>query len=105
MITTPGRFLMGSQRVVDDRDVSPRMAPPKLSGRLVRAYPAMNGTTVEITEANFIAHGIHHPTVTWDFRINDFTVEIGEGKPISEEAAEFLCSNFPDSFKLVDKGK
>lgn len=37
--------------------------------------------------------------VKWDYRIDDFTVAVGDG--ITAEAANVLVSKFPDSFKFV----
>lgn len=88
--------------VTDERDISPRVVKQSLKGQRVRAIPALGGTTIEIRDTDFAKGGIDHPTVTWDFRIDDFTVPVGE--VLSREAAEYLCNSFPDSFRLIVVG-
>ena len=78
-------------------DVAPVEVAP--SGKRIQAIPFSGGTTVVIRDIDFNAGGVEHPAVTWDYRINDFTVEVGKG--ITEQAANFLVQSFPDSFKFV----
>ncbi len=67
----------------------------------VLAIPFSGGTTVVVRSSDFKNAGnIEHDSVTWDYRIDDFTVEVG--KEINSEAAEFLVSSYPGSFKFVE---
>lgn len=75
-------------------------APKPVSGvKRIKAIPFSGGTTVIIRAADFSNVGVEHPDVTWDYRIDDFTVAIGDG--ISAEAANVLVNKFPDSFTFV----
>lgn len=65
----------------------------------IKAIPFSNGTTVIVRAVDFSAAGVEHPDVKWDYRIDDFTVAVGDG--ITAEAANVLVSKFPDSFKFV----
>lgn len=85
--------------VVDVADTTSQL-PAQLSGKRVKAIPFANGTTVVVRKEDFAAAGkIDHADVTWDYRIDDFTVEVGKG--ISQEAADFLVENYSDSFQFV----
>lgn len=84
--------------VKDPRDVSPRVSA-NLSGRRLRAIPYKGGTTIEVRRADFKRKGIDHKTVSWDFRKDRATLEVG--KDISEEAAEMLTKEFPTSFEYM----
>lgn len=95
--------------VPDERDTSPR-AKADLSGKRVRAIPSVitrstgNATTIEVTRADFNTHDIDHPTVTWDFRKDNYTLKVGtKAGQISEEAADFLTEKFPTSFEYLDE--
>ena len=85
--------------VVDAADTAPRQAV-SVGGKRVKAIPFASATTVVIRSSDFKQAGnIDHADVEWDFRVNDFTVEVG--KEISQEAADFLVENYSDSFKYV----
>lgn len=84
--------------VVDSADKSVRHLSDNGKKR-IRAITFSNGTTVVIRESDFKAGGIDHKEVVWDFRVDDFTVAVGDG--ISAEAADYLTSNFSDSFEYV----
>ena len=84
-----------TETVVDDAPVQ----PVARGGKRIKAFPFAGGTTVIIRDVDFGAGNVEHPTVTWDYRIDDFTVEVGKG--ITEEAANFLVKTYPDSFKFV----
>lgn len=96
-------------RASDTRDVSPRVKSDN-SGKRVRAIPANitkstgRATTIEVRRSDFKSHDIEHPTVTWDFRKDNFTVKVGD-RPgqINSQAAEFLTSNFPMSFEYINE--
>lgn len=84
--------------VVDVADTSPRQVAK--NGKRIKALPFASATTVIVREKDFKEAGnIDHNDVTWDFRINDFTVLVGED--ISAEAADFLVKNYADSFQYV----
>lgn len=95
---------LAPEEVVDERDVSPRLVAPTTQGHRVRAFPSQGGTTVEIRSSDFALGGIEHPDVSWDFRVNKFTVPVGEDG-ISQEAADWLTSSFPASFAFTDEGE
>lgn len=80
-------------------DEGVRAAAPKIDGKRVRAIPYENGSTIEVTKADFANHQINHPKVVWDYRKDNMTVKVGDG--ISEEAAEFLTKNYPTSFEYM----
>jgi hypothetical protein len=86
--------------VVDALDTSPRAPQPDTSGKRVRAIPYQNGSTVIVDQADFRGLGIEHPQVKWDFRVNRFTVKVGQ--EISLEAAEALTKNFKETFEYID---
>ena len=90
------------EEVKDTRDVSPRAPAPVTKGKRVRAIPARGGTTVEITRGVFKGKGIDNPTVKWDFRKDNFTVPVGE--LLSQEAADFLTLEYPQSFEYMSGG-
>lgn len=84
--------------VVDAADTTPRRESPK--GKRIKAIPFATATTVVVREEDFKTAGnIDHKEVAWDFRVDDFTVAVGNG--ISAEAADFLVNNYPDSFHYV----
>ena len=85
---------------VDSVDSLNEAAPEtKTVSKRVKATPFSGGTTVIIRNSDFEKFGVEHAGVTWDYRINDFTVAVGEG--ITEEAANALVNNLPDSFKFL----
>lgn len=67
--------------------------------KLIKAIPFSGGTTIIVRPEDFKRSGVDHPQVQWDYRINDFSVVVGED--ITEEAANVLVKNFPDSFTFV----
>lgn len=68
----------------------------------VQAIPFSGGTTVVVRSADFKNAGdIDHDSVTWDYRVDDFTVEVGKG--INQEAAEFLVKTYPNSFRFIEE--
>lgn len=71
----------------------------KSVAKRIQAIPFSGGTTVVIRKSDFEKAGVEHADVTWDYRIDDFTVVVGQG--ITEEAANTLANNFPDSFKFL----
>lgn len=85
------------EKVAEDAPVQPQ--PVARGGKRIKAFPFAGGTTVVIRDVDFGAGNVEHSTVTWDYRIDDFTVEVGKG--ITEEAANYLVKNYPDSFKFV----
>jgi hypothetical protein len=87
--------------IVDEADTSPRAPAPDTSGTRIEAIPYQNCTTVVIRSSDFAANGVNHPDVTWDFRVDKFTVKVGE--KISEEAAELLVKNYSSQFKYAGK--
>jgi hypothetical protein len=92
-----GRTHGDGEDVVDTRDVVPRQ-PVNTEGTRVEAIPFASGTTVIIRDVDFAAHNIDHPTVTWDWQVDDFTVAVGP--KLSQEAADFLVREFPTQFKI-----
>jgi hypothetical protein len=95
--------------VPDERDVSPR-AKSDTTGKRVRAIPAVitkstgHATTIEVRRSDFKSHDIDHPTVQFDFRKDNFTLKVGsKDGQISQEAADFLTENFPQSFEYLDE--
>jgi len=89
------------EEVVDVADTAPRAPAPDTSGVRVEAIPYQNCTTVVIRKVDFALGGIDHPDVEWDFRIDNFTVKVGDG--ISQEAADFLVNGYPEQFKYLGK--
>lgn len=87
-------------RATDKADRSPRLHSD-VSGKRLKAVPQFGGTTVVIRSSDFAAHGIKHHDVTFDFRVDKFTLPVGQNG-ISEEAAEFLISISPGQFKYVN---
>lgn len=79
-----------------------QLPPPVLDGRRIRAIPYENGSTIIVDPADFKAHGITHPRVTFDYRKDDFTLKVGD--KISEEAAELLTREFPTQFEYMNEG-
>ena len=69
------------------------------SVKRIKAIPFSGGTTVIVRAVDFANAGVEHPDVTWDYRIDNFTVAVGDG--ISAEAASVLVSKFPGSFEFV----
>lgn len=93
---------LAPEEVVDAADNTSRAPAPKLDGKRVRAIPGAGGTTVRVTDRDFKANGIKHPTVVWDFRKDRFTVGVGSRSgQISQEAADFLTSQYPTSFEFI----
>lgn len=80
-------------------DEAVRAPEPKLDGKRIRAIPYENGSTIRVNESDFKNHGIKHPTVTWDYRKDNFTLKVGDA--ISQEAADFLTKNYPTSFEYL----
>lgn len=72
---------------------------PTIAKKKIKAIPFSNGTTVVIRAIDFENAGIKHPDVTWDYRIDNFTVSVGD--KITNEAANLLVSKFPESFAFV----
>ena len=92
-------------------DVSPRAPEPDLSGKRLRAIPAVitksgdRGTTVEVRARDFEAKGIEHKTIRFDERRDNSTLAVGDKDgQISEEAADFLAKNYPTSFEYINQG-
>ena len=83
--------------VVDEADTSPRQV--NSDGKRIQAIPFSNGTTVVVRSSDFEANGVSHGDVTWDYRVDDFTVVVGEG--ISAKAADLLTSKFSDNFRYI----
>lgn len=92
---------LSATEVKDEADVSPRINTTNTGGERVRAIPAKGGTTVIIRALDFANNGIEHGEVTWDFRKDNFTVEVGSD--ISKEAADWLTKSFPTSFEYLNK--
>lgn len=85
--------------VVDTSDVTPRQEV-NTGGKRIQAIPFSGGTTVVVRSIDFHNAGkIDHPDVTWDYRVDDFTVEVDKG--ITAEAANFLVDRFPASFRFI----
>lgn len=67
----------------------------------IQAIPFSGGTTVVVRQKDFQGSAnIEHDDVKWDYRIDNFCVTIGEG--ISQEAAQFLATNYPNSFRIIE---
>lgn len=94
-----GEAVVSTVPVEEIASVESAPVEAKPSGKCIKAIPFSGGTTVVIRDIDFKAGNIEHPAVTWDYRIDDFTVKVGEA--ITEEAANFLVQSFPDSFKFV----
>lgn len=84
---------------------------PNLKGKRVRAIPTVitksgdHSTKVKLSAADFASKGIKQSAVEWSFKNDNFTVPVGEGpNTLSEEAAEFITSNFPTSFEYMNDG-
>jgi hypothetical protein len=94
-------------RESDSRDVSPRRE--KVTGKRVRAIPSVitksndRSTTVQVRRSDFKMHGINHPTVTFDFRNQNCSLPVGKPGGLTEEAAEFLTSEFPTSYEYLSE--
>lgn len=85
--------------VADTEDKTPRQ-PVETAGKRIKAIPFSGGTTVLVRTVDFKKAGnIDHPDVTWDYRVNGFTVEVD--KEITAEAADFLVNNYPGSFEFI----
>lgn len=69
------------------------------SVKRIKAIPFSGGTTVVVRDVDFSNAGVEHPSVKWDYRIDNFTVTVGD--KITAEAANLLVNKFPDSFKFV----
>lgn len=93
--------MAGTSKSFNDEDtvVEPAVRQPTSREKKIKAFPFSGGTTIIIRDVDFKQGNIDHPTVTWDYRIDDFTVEVN--KSITQEAADYLVNNFPDSFKFV----
>lgn len=78
-------------------DEAPQVKP--VASQRIKAIPFSGGTTVIIRDVDFQKGNVEHDTVTWDYRIDGFTVEVGNG--ISKEAADYLVKSFPGSFVFV----
>lgn len=90
-------------RVAPSRVADTESAPAEVTsgGKRVKAVPFSGGTTIVVRSSDFDKAGnIDHPDVTWDYRVDGFTVEVGKG--ITAEAADFLVNNYPDSFRFVE---
>ena len=100
-------------RESDTADNAIKGAGPDLSGRRLRAIPAVitksgdKGTTVEVRDIDFAQKGIEHPTVSFDARNNNYTLAVGDGDgaEISTKAADFLAKSYPTSFEYLDNGE
>lgn len=98
-------------RASDSADNAIKGAGPDLSGKRLRAIPAVitrsgdKGTTVEVRREDFQAKGIDHDTVSFDARNDNYTIRVGDGDgEISEKAASFLAKNYPYSFEFMGNG-
>ena len=92
---------LSATEVKDEADVSPRFNTNSTGGERVRAIPSKGGTTIVVRKSDFANNGVDHDDVTWDFRKDSFTVEVGVD--ISKEAADFLTKNYPTSFEYISK--
>lgn len=94
-------------RASDSRD-NARRARSDTSGKRIRAIPAVitksgdRSSRVEVSKENFRDKGIDHPSVTFDFQKDNFTLPVGENG-VSEEAADFLTKNYPTSFEYMNQ--
>ena len=96
---------LSPSEVKDDKDSTPRVGG-KLSGKRVRAVGYQNATTTKIRRVDFktASNGeVDHPDVTWDFRTDDYTVPVGDR--LSQEAADFLTKNYPETFEYINDGE
>lgn len=94
---------LSAAEVTDSADTAARAPEADLSGKRVRAIPAKGGTTIVVDAQDFANNGIKHPKVTFDFRKDNFTLAVGEGKPLSKEAADFLTSFDKSTFEYLDQ--
>lgn len=95
-----------ADEVQDTADTSPRGPEPQTGGKRIRAIPAVitksgdRSTSVEVRRSDFANKGIEHPSVTFKFDKDNFTLPVGENG-ISEEAAKFLTENYKTSFEYI----
>lgn len=92
-----------SENVHDEADTSPRAPEPATDGKRVRAVPYQGGSTIIVDPADFARIGLEQKKVTWDFRVDNFTVKVGtdEGE-ISQEAADALTKRYPETFEYIN---
>lgn len=80
------------------------------SGARLRAIPSVithsgdTGSMVEVTKVDFADNGITHDTVQFTFAKDNFVLEVGDGKPLSKEAADLLVKKQPQTFEYVNDG-
>ena len=86
--------------IVDPIDEATPRLLPDLSGKRIRAIPYQNCTTVVIRKSDFALGGFDQGDVEWDFRVDAFTVKVGD--KISQEAADWLVKNYSDQFEYVN---
>lgn len=90
------------KREVDSVEASveaPVEVAKTVSVKRIKAIPFSGGTTVVVRAVDFANAGVEHSDVTWDYRIDNFTVAVGDG--ISAEAANLLVKKFPGSFEFA----
>lgn len=87
--------------VNDTADTAVKAEASDLSGKRVRAIPPMNANTVIVSEADFESVGIKNTTVTWDFRVDQYTVPVSENG-LTEKAADYLTKTHPLSFEYIN---
>lgn len=99
--------------VTDAADTSPRAVNKKLTGKRIRAIPAVltkagdRATSVELRPSDL--EGAGGPKLsrglTWDSRVNSFTLPVGgDSNPLTDEVAEFLTEKYPTSFEYINQG-
>jgi hypothetical protein len=103
--TMPPSGTLSAAEVTDDRDNAPRLKEDT-SGKRIRAIPAHPGQTtgVVVHKNDFAKHDVEHPTIEFNFRKDGFTLPVGKRGGVSEDAAEFLTSEFPQQFEYMGGG-
>ena len=88
----------------DDRDTVERAPGPDTSGKRVRAIPTHGGTAVTVSTADFEQVGVKgHPTVSWSFKKDNFTVPVGnDSGQISQAAADAITKHEPLRFEYLN---
>jgi len=88
--------------VRDVEDTTVTGPSPNLDGKRLQAIPQQGGTRVTVKDTFFAEQGLDHPTVTFDFFRDRFTLPVGGGKALSDAGADALLKVFPNRFKFVN---
>jgi|SRR6185295_9049707 len=91
-------------RQSDTADTARRAPGPDTSGKRVRCIFYGGSISREVSKRDFKSKGIDHPSVVWDYWVDDATLPVDppKGKKgLSSEAAEFLTSEYPEQFEYM----